>query len=234
MTGFQTSVQQNQAYGVVGDFATTGPWTTVPAMSGELTAGAAGVTIGQFAWADDVTGVVTNYKPNNASTRFGYVGRAGQRATLTAFLAEASMVINPGYEVTLYDGGAYFDKAPAGGATIGQKLFAPYAGGAPVLGTAGTAPTVATTTVSTTNGSPNLTAVSAPLYPGQPISGTGIPANTTVVSYNSTNNTAVMSANATATGTGVTLTQTTAYETRFYVKTAGAAGDIYIFSDRGF
>lgn len=234
MSGFQTSVSANLAYGVVGDFGTTGPWTTVPATAGELTAGAAGVTIGQFAWADDATGVVTNYKPNNTSTRFGYVGRAGQRVMITSFLAEASMVINPGFEVTLYDGGAYLGQAPAGGASIGQKLFAPYAGGAPVLGTAGSAPTVATTTVSTTSGSPNLTAVSAPLYPGQPISGTGIPAGSTVLSYNATNNTAVMSANATATGTGVTLTQTTAYETRFYVKTAGAAGDIYIFSDRGF
>lgn len=233
MTGFQTSVAQNQAYGVVGDFGTTGPWTTVPAGPGELTAGAAGVAIGQFAWADDTTGVVSNFKPSTTSTRFGFVGRAGQRSTITGFLAESSMAINPGFEVTLYDGGAYLIAAPSGGATIGQKVFAPYGGGASVVGTAGTAPTVATTTATTTNTSPNLTAVSAPLYPGQPITGTGIPANTTVVSYNATAATAVMSANATASGS-ITITQTTAYETRFYVKTAGAAGDIIIIADRGF
>lgn len=56
MTGFQTSVAQNLAYGVAGDFGTTGPWTTVPAGPGELTAGPSGVTIARFAWADDTTG----------------------------------------------------------------------------------------------------------------------------------------------------------------------------------
>ena len=82
MTGFQTSVSANMAYGIPGDFATTGPWSTVPAQNGELTAGSAGVAIGIFAWADDTTGVVTNGKPNLTSTRFGFVGRT-QRALIT-------------------------------------------------------------------------------------------------------------------------------------------------------
>lgn len=231
MTGFQTAVSQNFAYGIPGDFGTTGPWTTVPAGPGELTAGAAGVTIGIFAWADDSTGVVANGKPNLASTRFGFVGR-DQRSVITTYLAESSFVVNPGMEVTLYDGGAYNIRIPTGGGTIGQKVFAKYADGTIVLGTAGTPPTTALS-VTTANASANITFTGGTLSPGMPITGTGIPANTSVSSVNATAGTAVLSANATAAGT-VTATTTTAYETRFYLKTPGAAGDIGIISDRGF
>lgn len=63
-------------------------------------------------------------------------------------------------------------------------------------------------TADTTNTSPTLSNISPDtndLYPGAPISGTGIPASTTIKSItNST--TAVMTANATATNTGVSIT----------------------------
>lgn len=231
MTGFQTAVGLNQAYGIAGDFATTGPWTTVPAGPGELTAGSSGVTCGIFAWADDTTGVTSNGKPSLTSTRFGFVGRS-QRSLITVFLAESTMVVNPGMEVTLYDGGAYFITAPSGGATIGQKVFAKYADGTIVLGTAGSPPT-SSLSVTTTNASPNITFTGGSLYPGMPISGTGIPAGALVSSVNAGAGTAVLSANATASGT-VTATISTAYETRFFVKTAGVQGDVVIISDRGF
>lgn len=61
-----------------------------------------------------------------------------------------------------------------------------------------------TFSVTTTNGSPNLTGITVPLAPGQPIAGTGIPAGTTILSVG--NGTAVMSANATASGTISALT----------------------------
>ncbi len=238
MAGFQTSVQLNPAYGIPGDFATTGPWTTVPAMAGELTAGSAGVNIAAFAWADDSTGVVSNGKPNLTSTRFGFVGRT-QRAIITTYLAESGFAVAPGFEVTLYDGGAYLYTVPTGGATVGQRVFAKYADGSIVLGTAGSPPTN-TGTISTTSGSATITVTTAPSAPiaiGQPISGTGIPAGAVVQSFGTGAGglgTYVLSANASATGTGVTATLTTAYETRFYVKTSNVAGEVGIISDRGF
>ncbi|NML93797.1 structural cement protein Gp24 [Novosphingobium olei] len=233
MAGFQTSVSRNLALGVAGDFATSGPYSTVPALSGELTAGPSGVTVGVFAWADDNTGVVTNGKPNLASTRFGFVGRE-QRSLITTFLGEASLAVNAGFGITLYDGGAYFITAPSGGGTIGQKVFAKYVDGTIVLGTAGSPPTT-TGTIGTTNGSANITytPASLTLNPGMPISGTGIPAGATVATVNAVAGTATLSANATATGSP-TATVTTAYETRFFVKTAGVAGDILIISHMGF
>lgn len=62
--------------------------------------------------------------------------------------------------------------------------------------------------VTTTNGSPNLTGVSVNLAVGQPITGTGIPTGTTIISVGT--GTAVMSANATASGTitATTITST--------------------------
>jgi hypothetical protein len=56
-----------------------------------------------------------------------------------------------------------------------------------------------TISVTTSNGTPNLTGITAPLVVGQPISGTGIPSGTTIIAVGS--GTATMSANATATGT---------------------------------
>jgi hypothetical protein len=233
MSGFQTSVATNQAYGAPGEFSGAYLHSTVAAGPNELTAGANGVTIARFAWADDSTGVVTNGKPNLTSTRFGFVGR-NQRSVITAYLGESSMLVNAGMEVTLFDGGHFFIAAPVGGATIGQKCFASYADGSISLGTAGSPPTT-TGTIGTTNASAAITytPASLTLAPGQPVSGTGIPAGATIATVNSGAGTATLSANATATGTP-TATVTTAYETRFIVKTGGVAGDIIIISDRGF
>lgn len=57
-----------------------------------------------------------------------------------------------------------------------------------------------TSAATTTSGSPNLTSIAdtSGMYPGMPVSGTGIPAGTHLVSVSSTS--AVMSANATASG----------------------------------
>jgi hypothetical protein len=227
---FQTSVNLDLSYGVPGDFATTAPFSIVPAMKGELTAGSAGVYVARFAWAEDSTGVVSNGKPDLTSTRFGFVIR-NQRAVITTYLAEYVNYVQPGMEVALADGGAFLISAPSS-ATIGQRVFAKYADGTITLGTAGSPPT-STLSVTTTNTSTAISFTGGSLSPGMPISGTGIPAGALVASVNATAGTAVLSAAATASGT-VTATVTTSYETRFYVKTAGASGDIIIISDKGF
>jgi len=65
-----------------------------------------------------------------------------------------------------------------------------------------------TATGSTTSGSAtiNLTAANANIVAGQPITGSGIPANSYIVSYNAGAPSIVISANATATASGVALT----------------------------
>lgn len=240
MAGFQTSVQLNPAYGIPGTFGQIGPWNTVPAMVGELTASSAGVTIGGFAWADDATGVVYSAKPNMTSTRFGFVAREGQRAIISTYLGESSFAVAPGFEITLYSGGSYLYTVPTGGAIVGQRIFAKYADGSIVLGTAGTPPTT-TGSVTTTNLSATVTytPASLTLVPGMPITGAGIPSNSYVGTVNSgagtftLANAAGASVNATASAT-VTATVNTAYETRFYAQTTNVAGEVGIMADRGF
>lgn len=65
-----------------------------------------------------------------------------------------------------------------------------------------------TRTATTTTGSPTLTSVSntANIYPGDAATGTGIPASTTVVAVYRARNAVVLSANATASGSGVSVT----------------------------
>lgn len=135
MAGFQTSVARNLAYGTPGDFATANPYSSVPALAGELTAGPAGVTIAAWAWADDTTGVVTSAKPGSNANRQGFVGLK-QRAVITNYLAESGFVVNPGMEITLYNGGDFLVKASAT-VTIGQKVFASTTTGAITFAAAG-------------------------------------------------------------------------------------------------
>ena len=103
-------------------------------------------------------------------------------------------------------------KAACTTTTAGQ-LDAPTAGVTAGSGTIGglfLPATNNTFTANTTNGSPTLTNIStlAGIYPNQSISGTGIPASTTISSINGVpgNYTITLSANATATGTTVTMT----------------------------
>lgn len=135
MTGFQTSVARNLAFGTPGDFATANPYSSVPALAGELTAGSGGVTIAAWAWADDATGIVTNAKPGSGANRKGFVG-LNQRAVITTYLAESTFVINAGMEVTLYNSGDFFVRAVAT-VTVGLKAFANTTTGAITFAAAG-------------------------------------------------------------------------------------------------
>lgn len=224
--GFQTFVNTDLPYAIAGDFASANPHASVLAGPGALTAGAAGVTVGLFAWARNDTGVVSNAHPGVLS-RIGFVQR-DQRALITAWLGQASNVVPSGLEMTLFNSGDFWAKFAAA-VTIGQKVFANYADGSAVGGTAGTPITGTPGNVTTTSGSPNLTAVAPTLLPGMPISGTGIPAATYIVSVGA--GTAVMSANATASAT-VSATPTTAFETNFFIESAAGNGELAKISTR--
>lgn len=118
--GFQTHLNNNLPVGVEGDFASTNPYYSVLAGEGQIKAGEKGVIVGSFAWFDPETGLATNTKVANGL--IGFV-RRDNTALLNEYLAESSLTIPKGFIVTLYDGGDFWARF-AGGANIGQKVFA--------------------------------------------------------------------------------------------------------------
>lgn len=241
MANFQTTVNAFLAPLKKGGWASTNPHVTmVPPNNGDLglansaswRVGASGAIIGQFAFADAVSGSVTNAHPGTGATmltgpnaaagtvRVGFV-QADQLSLITVYLAGDTMQALPGQAISLLtkgDVGALF----AAGASVGQFVFAKFADGSAIAQSSTTAPTT-TIAATTTSGSANLTSVAAGAAAGMPISGTGIPAGAYLVSVSGT--TAVMSANATASG-AITATITAAAYTGWRVDSLAAAGDI--------
>jgi len=240
---FQTTVNAYIAPGKKGGWASANPHVSLqPPETGDLTAasssswqvGASGCLIGNFAFADTATGYVTNAHPGTGLTtqggpspvvgpvRVGFV-QEDQVSLITAYLGGDTMALIPGGPVSLITRGDVWAQF-AGGANVGQFVFASFADGSLTAQNSITPPTT-TFAATTTNTSPNLTSVGAGAVAGQPITGTGIPAGTYLVSVNAVAGTAVMSANATASG-AITVTATTAAYTDFRVDTLTAAGGI--------
>jgi hypothetical protein len=224
--GFQNTVNNQQAPAVAGDFATGNPRSNVVAQEGAFVAGVGGVVVGKFAWVgDDGVTVVNHGTAVNAPD--GFVHR-DQQALITAYLGEASNVIPEGFPVTLFrNGDFYADVAGSTAATRGATVYAKYSDGSVTIGSAatgasatgaiGSTNTAAIGSTSTGTGSgTNLTLSSLTGYVsvGDSVSGTGVPANTVIVSQTSgttglagvyvTNNATTSSA-ATITTFGVTL-----------------------------
>lgn len=238
---FQTSVNAYLAPGIVGSWASANPHVSLLAPNnGDLAAatngawrvGTAGVTVGNFAFADTATGLATSAHPGTGAAftssatgpiRIGFVQR-DQVALITTYLAGDTLSIAAGLPVTLLSRGDVWAKF-AGGASVGNFVFAKYSDGSAVAGATSTSATT-TVTADTTNTSANLANVSAAIYPGMPVSGTGIPAGAYIVSYNAVAGTAVLSAAATATNTGTTLTLSTGALTDFRVDSVSLSGEI--------
>ena len=133
--GFQTSVNLQQASAVEGDFASANPRNSFVSGEGALVAGATGVTVGRFAWVV-VPGTVSN---TGIIRPAGFCARSGQQgqALITTYLAETSMVINQGLEVTLHTSGDFWARNTATVAAIGSKVFASTTTGVIQTGVAG-------------------------------------------------------------------------------------------------
>ena len=133
--GFQTSVQMQQASAVEGDFASANPRNSFISGEGNLVAGADGVTIGRFAWVV-APGIASNAGINRPE---GFAARSGQvgSALITTYLAETSMVIPKGFEVTLHTSGDFYAKNTVAVAAIGSKVFASTTNGTIQTGVAG-------------------------------------------------------------------------------------------------
>lgn len=140
---FQTQVYATQAPAIEGDFASVNPRHSVLSVEGGFVAGASGLTIGRFCWADASTNRILANTGTGAPTGFLHRDLQG---LITTYLAEAGMVIPAGFGIgELFNSGDFWVKnAGAGAATVGMKAFAKNADGTISFAAAGA--TVAGTT----------------------------------------------------------------------------------------
>lgn len=183
---FQSKVNTQQAPAVQGDFASTNPFASVLAGQGALIAPATGLIVGNFFWVGPAGQVSQSFV---AGYQIAFLGR-NEQALITAFLGEATLVVPSGFMVTGFNEGDFWAKFSAG-ATPGQLVWADPNTGAPI--SAATVPAGATATASAgvtgtgtvVNLSTTLTVntVSAGILGvGDVVSGTNIPAGTTILS----------------------------------------------------
>lgn len=226
---FQTSVNVQPAPGIEGDFCSANPWFSMLAGEQALVTGPAGVTVGRFGFASAL-GVVTNNNPGGA--RVGFIGR-DNLSLIPGYLGGYTMATPAGYEVTLLDGADLFMRFAAG-ATIGQKVFANYADGTPVAGTAGGSITGATGTGSIAG--TTLTVTGTPtgvLAVGMPISGTGVAAGTVITALGTgTGGAGTYTVSPSQTVSSTALTLAGGVETRWFVDSTAAAGEVAMTSVR--
>lgn len=187
---FQSIVNTQPAPGAAGDFASVNPRYTYDAGPGGVVAGASGVTVGNAVW-------VTSPQDANAApataNNFGVGSITGivmneKQGLITAFLANASLVIPQGFPLTVYTNvDAWVINAGLTQVVPGQKAYANYTNGAFTFAATGsptsagnaTASTIAAATSSVTGSITGniltVTAVSSgSLYAGTTLSGTGV------------------------------------------------------------
>lgn len=116
--GFQTQVNITPASGVEGDFASDNPRHTLLAGKKQHRVGTAGVLIGGFAEVDPTTGLTV--ATLTGSNPIGFVGRRSNMGVITNYLASASMQLQAGQGVTLYDSGDFYVKLA--GAKYGDAI----------------------------------------------------------------------------------------------------------------
>lgn len=188
MTGFQKQVNLTPAPAVAGDFASSNPRATVLAGPGGLVAGAGGVTVGKFAWVD-TDGTTARSRGTAAKAPSGFVHRE-QQGLITAYLGESSMNVPVGFPVTLHNEGDFWAiNAGPGSLAAGDAIYANYANGdvaqAAAANASATGSMGATFTASGSGTNLTVSAVTGVLTVGETLSGTGIPAGTTIVSQTS-------------------------------------------------
>ena len=187
--GFQKTVNLQPAPAVAGDFASSNPRASALAGPGGLVAGSTGVTVGRFAWIDDDGATVLN---NGTATRApdGFIHRE-QQALITTYLAEASNVIPVGLPVTVMNEGDFWAlNAGPSAAVPGSAVYAGYADGKVYIGSAPTGASAtgamgATFTASGSGTNLTISSVTGLISIGETISGTGVPAGTTIISQTS-------------------------------------------------
>lgn len=234
---FQTTVNAQPAPAVEGDFAGANPRRSMLAGASALVAAAPtvnanGVTIGKFARARNSDGAVTNAAWGTAY-RLGFVHR-DQPSIIVPFLGAATMLVPPGLDMTLHDGGDFWARFTAG-AAIGQQVFATYADGSAVAGTAGSPPAGLSFTGSVTTNVLTVTVADVtpdPILPGQPINGGTLTAGTKVIAQltGTPGGIGTYSTTATADTTSGVLTGPLAEQTNWIVQSTAANGELAMIS----
>lgn len=141
MSGFQSKINNQQAPGVKGDFASTNPFASVLASEFNLVAPAGGLLVGNFFWVGPTGQTSQSFV---AGWQIAFLGR-NQQALITAFLGEETLMVPEGFPVVGMNGGDYWAQFEAG-ATVGQNVYADPNDGAPVAGA--TAPALGAGTAS--------------------------------------------------------------------------------------
>src|SRR5271165_1094575 len=136
---FQTQINNTQAPGIAGDFASTNPFASVLAGPGALVAPAGGLLVGNFCWIGPAGQVSQSFV---SGYQLGFVGR-NEQALITKFLGESTLVIPAGFMVNAFNAGDFWAKF-ATGATPGMKVYADPNDGAPIAGNS--TPTLGTVT----------------------------------------------------------------------------------------
>lgn len=238
---FQRTVNSTPAPAVAGDFASANPRASVLASPGGLVAGSPGVTVGKFGWvgSDDVTAYSHS---TNGKQPDGFVHRE-QQALITVFLAEQSSLVPVGLPVTLHDQGEFWavNKGPSA-LNRGDSIYADFSTGdiyqavptgasatgvigstdTAAVGSTDTASVGATFTATGTGTSFAVTSVTGLISIGDTISGTGVPAGTTILAqvsgtpggagtYTTSATTTSIAATVTAFGTVLNATAVTGY-----------------------
>lgn len=150
--GFQSSVSTQPAVGVAGDFCSANPRYAVDAGPGGLVAGAAGLTVGRFAWLStsqvDFDGAPAIANSFGSGLPAGIVPRL-QQGLITIYLADASMVVPPGFGVSIMSAADMWvvNSNASAQAVPGNKAYANFTTGLVTFAASG-APTTASATTS--------------------------------------------------------------------------------------
>jgi hypothetical protein len=191
--GRQTSISSAPARGIAGDPASTNPVFSVVAGPYGIVAGPDGCIVGRFAWlnapADGDGQPSQAVNVSNGSAPAGFVSNQLQ-ATITQYLADASLLIVAGQQMSLQSGTDYWAvNGDSAQALPGGTVYANLADGAirARSGTASATGTIAAETFSVTatiaNDTMTVSAVgSGTVVPGAAISGTDVASGSTVVS----------------------------------------------------
>lgn len=227
--GFQTQVNRYPAPAVAGDFASSNPRSSVVSPEAGFVSGAAGVTVGKFAWvqADGVTVLNTG-----TGVPSGFVHRE-QQALITAYLGEATMVIPVGQPVTLQRTGDYWATETVAAATRDQKIFAKFQDGSVTAAAAGSTIAGASFTATISGTTMTVSAVaSGTLNVGDLVAGSGVTAASYITALGTGTGgtgTYILSQSSTV-SSGTSMTTTSYVETDFKVAQAASVGELVIMS----
>jgi hypothetical protein len=127
---FQKVVNVNQAPGVLGDFASTNPFSSITTAQGGLVAPAGGLTVGNFFWVGPAGQTSQSFV---SGWQIAFLGR-NEQALITEFLGEDTLVVPEGFMVVGFDGGDFWAQF-ASGATAGAQVYADETTGEPQMQT---------------------------------------------------------------------------------------------------